>query len=99
MNKFDAWLESPYYDNDDNFYEALHEQVCDAIINKQSLSYGSLNNLSVTPFFSNDLGDKLHELSGQVLTAYIQGDNEEIIRIMQKLCAAEIDSIIDLIGD
>jgi hypothetical protein len=98
MSKFDTWLESPYYDNDDN-YEELHEQVCDAIMNKDSLSYGALNKYSITPFDSNDLGDKVWEKSGLMLQAYIKGDDATLLALIKDTCRLEIDSIIDLIGD
>lgn len=98
MNKFDTWLESPYYDNDNN-YEELHEQVCDAIMNKDSMSYGALNKYSLTPFDNNDLADKLFEKSGLILQAYIKGDDQALLTMIKDACRLEIDSIIDLIGD
>ena len=99
MNKFDAWLESPYYDNDDDSYEDLHEQVCDAIMNKEKLSYGALNKYSVTPFDSNDLSDRVYLYSGLMLQAYIKGDNETLLALIKEACSKEIDALIDLIGD
>lgn len=97
MDRYDAWLESAY-DGDDN-YEELHEQVCDAIMNKDSLSYGALNKFSITPFDSNDLADKVWENSGLMLQAYIKGDDQALLAMLKTACRAEIDSIIDLIGD
>lgn len=97
MDRYDAWLESAY-DSDDN-YEELHEQVCDAIMNKDSLSYGALNKFSITPFDSNDLADKVWENSGLMLQAYIKGDDQALLAMLKTACRAEIDSIIDLIGD
>lgn len=78
-------------------YEELHEFVCDSILDKDSIVYNNGRG-QLTPYFSNDLGDKLHELSGQVLSAYILGNDEEILKIMHKLCEQEIDSIIDLVS-
>ena len=78
-------------------YEEQHEQVCEAIINKDSLSIGGHRNWSTTPFFHNDLGDKLHDYSGEMLVAYINGDDEQMLKIMKKLCNDEIESIVDLI--
>jgi hypothetical protein len=98
MNKFDAWVESPYYDGEDN-YEELHEQVCNAIMDKDSISYGALNKYRLTPFDSNDLSDKIYEKSGLILQAYIKGDDEAILALVKDACRSEIDSIIDLIGD
>jgi hypothetical protein len=97
MDKYDAWLQSAY-EGDDN-YEELHEQVCDAIMNKDSLSYGALNKYSLTPFDSNDLGDKVWENSGLMLQAYIKGDDQALLAMLKEACRTEIDSIIDLIGD
>ena len=97
MDRYDAWLESAY-DGDDN-YEELHEQVCDAIMNKDSLSYGALNKFSITPFDSNDLADTVWENSGLMLQAYIKGDDQALLAMLKTACRAEIDSIIDLIGD
>jgi len=97
MDRYDAWLESAYDDNDN--YEELHEQVCDAIMNKDSLSYGALNKFSITPFDSNDLADKVWENSGLMLQAYIKGDDQALLEMLKTACRAEIDSIIDLIGD
>lgn len=74
----------------------LHEQVCDAILEKQHISYpGRVG--STNPYFSNDLGDKVYGYSGQLLQAYINGDDEQMLNIMKKLCNDEIESIIDLV--
>lgn len=99
MDKFDAWLESPYYDNDDTSYEELHEQVCDAIMNKDSMSYGALNKYTLTPFETNDLDSRVWENSGLMLQAYIKGDDATLLALIKDACRTEIDSIIDLIGD
>lgn len=80
-------------------YEQLHEEVCDAILNKSQLKYGALNKFTITPFHTNDLDDKVYEYKGQILAAYINGNDEEIIAIMKKICDQEIDSLVDLIGD
>lgn len=80
-------------------YEQLHEEVCDAILNKSQVKYGALNQFTITPHDSNDLDDKVYSHKGELLTAYINGDNERILAIMTKLCAQEIDSLVDLIGD
>ena len=77
-------------------YEEMHEFICDSILYKNSLNYNNGRG-SVTPFHSNDLGDKVHEFSGQLLTAYIQGNDQEILNIMKKLCNDEIESLIDLV--
>ena len=80
-------------------YQQIHENVCDAILNKSKLKYGSLNQFTITPFFSNDLDDKIYEVKGEILAAYINGDNEKILAIMHKLCNKELDSLVDLVGD
>ena len=72
MDSYDAWLQFAYDDKDN--YEELHEQVCDAIMNKDSLSYGALNKFSITPFDSNYLANKVWENSGLMLQAYIKGE-------------------------
>ena len=77
-------------------YEEMHEYVCDAILDKDSIRYNNGHG-SITPFFSNDLGDSVHEFSGQILSAYIHGNDQEILDVMRKLCAKEIDGIIDLV--
>ena len=77
-------------------YEEMHEYVCDAIMDKSSISYPTSQG-RITPYDSNDLDDKLYEYKGQVLQAYIRGDDQEILRIMKKLCSDEIESIIDFI--
>ena len=77
-------------------YEDMHELVCDAIMDKTSLNYpGRIGR--VTPFDSNDLDDKVFEYKGLLLQAYIRGDDQEILKIMHKLCDKEIESIIDLV--
>lgn len=78
-------------------YEEQHEQMCDAILNKDSLSIGGHRTWSTTPFFHNDLADKLHDHSGAILVAYINGDDETILNIMKKLCNDEIKSLVDLV--
>ena len=80
-------------------YQEIHENVCDAILNKGQVKYGALNQFTITPFFSNDLDDKIYEVKGEILAAYINGDNEKILAIMHKLCDQELDSLVDLIGD
>lgn len=80
-------------------YEQLHEEVCDAILNKSQLKYGALNKFTITPFNTNDLDDKIYEYKGQILAAYINGNDEEILAIMKKICDQELDSLVDLIGD
>lgn len=80
-------------------YEDLHEQVCDAIMERSVLKYGALNQYSVTPFDSNDLGDKVYANSGLMLQAYIKGDDAELLKLIKNVCSNEIDAIVDLIGD
>ena len=77
-------------------YEDMHEHVCDAIMEKTSISYPNRSG-STNPYHSNDLGDKVYEHSGQLLQAYTRGDDQEILNIMKKICHDEIESIIDLV--
>lgn len=77
-------------------YEDMHELVCDAIMDKSSLNYPGRQG-RVTPYDSNDLDDKVYEYKGQLLQAYIRGDDQEILKIMHDLCNREIESIIDLV--
>ena len=96
QSAYDKWLESSYYDNDKEEIDMEYE-IHQAIKNNDSISYGMGDKFSIKPFESNDLGDKVYEYSGQLLLAYIQNDNEAIVRIMRKLCEDEIQSLIDLI--
>jgi hypothetical protein len=77
-------------------YEDMHEHVCDAIMDKDSITYPNRRG-STNPYHSNDLGDKVYEHSGQLLQAYIRGDDQEILNIMKYICHQEIESIIDLV--
>ena len=96
QSAYDKWLESAYYDNEKEEIDMEYE-IHQAIKNNDSISYGMGDKFSIKPFESNDLGDKVYEYSGQLLLAYIQNDNEAIVRIMRKLCENEIESLIDLI--
>ena len=80
-------------------YAQLHEEVCDAIVNGEVLRYGNRKQYTHSPMTENDLYDKIQPVSGQILRAYILGDNERILAIMHRLCESEIDSMIDLIGN
>jgi DNA-binding GntR family transcriptional regulator len=95
QSAYDKWLESPYHQREDEI--DMHYTILDAIKNNDSLSYGMGGKYNIKPFESNDLGDKVHAVSGQLLLAYAQGDNDAILRIMRKLCEDEIESLIDLI--
>ena len=77
-------------------YEDMHEQVCYAILDKSSISYPGRTG-STNPFHSNDLGDKVYQHGGELLSAYIRGNDEQILNIMKKLCHDEIESIVDLV--
>lgn len=96
QHAYDKWLESPYYNNEKEEIDMEYE-IHQAIKNNDSISYGNGGKYSIKPFESNDLGDKVYEFSGQLLLAYIQNDNDAILRIMRKLCEDEIESLIDLI--
>jgi hypothetical protein len=95
LSGYDRWLESPYHQREDEI--DMEYAVLNAIKNNDSMSYGIGGKFSIKPFESNDLGDKVHAVSGQLLLAYAQGDNEAILRIMKKVCEDEIESLIDLI--
>ena len=77
-------------------YSDMYDTMCDAIINKDKLSYPCRRG-SIDPFNSNDLGDKVHEHSGELLSAYIRGDDKQMLIIIKKLCYDEIESLIDLV--
>ena len=77
-------------------YSEKHEFVCDSILDKNAIKYFRVQG-SVTPYYSNDLGDKVDRVSGPILSAYIRGDDQEILKIIQALCDQEIDSLIDLV--
>jgi len=95
QSAYDKWLESPYHQREDEI--DMECTVLEAIKNNDSLRYGIGDKFSIKPFESNDLGDKVHAVSGQLLLAYAQGDNDAILRIMRKLCEDEVESLIDLI--
>lgn len=96
QHAYDKWLESPYHDNEMDDIDMEYE-IHQAIKNNDAISYGIGGKYSIKPFESNDLSDKVHAFSGQLLLAYTQNDNEAIVRIMRKLCEDEIESLIDLI--
>lgn len=95
QSAYDKWLESPYHQGEDEI--DMHYEILDAIKNNNSMSYGIGGKYSIKPFESNDLADKVHPVSGQLLIAYAQGDDEAILRIMKQLCEDEVQSLIDLI--
>jgi hypothetical protein len=78
-------------------WEEKRQFLEDAIVKQERMTYGVRNQFSITPFESNDLGDKVYQYSGELLTAFINNDNETILRIMRNLCTAEMDSLHDLI--
>ena len=77
-------------------YEDMHEYVCDAIMDKSTINYPNYRG-SINPFNSNDLDDKVYQYKGELLQAYIRGDDQQILSIMKKLCYDEIESLIDLV--
>jgi hypothetical protein len=95
QSAYDKWLESPYHQHEDEI--DMEYTVLEAIKNNDSLNYGIGGKYTTKPFESNDLGDKVHAVSGQLLLAYAQGDNDAILRIMRKLCEDEVESLIDLV--
>lgn len=98
LSGYDKWLESPYHEQEDEMDDIeMQYAILDAIKNNDSLSYGNGGKYTIKPFESNDLDDKVYAVSGQLLLAYAQNDNEAIVRIMRKLCEDEIESLIDLI--
>lgn len=80
-------------------WEEQRQFLEEAIVKQERMGYGARNQYSITPFESNDLGDKVYQHSGELLTAFINNDNETILRIMRSLCVAELDSLHDLIWD
>ena len=81
--------------------EEQRDMVEQAIMKRERLNYGYQYPIAyrggVTPYDNNDLGDKVYEHSGALLSAYIMGDDAEILRIMKSLCESEIESLIDLV--
>lgn len=85
---------------DDVSDEELMQFVKDAIVKRERLTFhqnmGSMHQRSCVPYDSNDLGDKVHEHGGDLLSAYIMQDDAELLRIIKMLCQQEIESIYDL---
>lgn len=85
---------------DDVSDEELMQFVKDAIVKRERLTFhqnmGSTHQRSCVPYDSNDLGDKVYQHGGDLLSAYIMQDDAELLRIMKMLCQQEIDSIYDL---
>jgi hypothetical protein len=85
---------------DDVSDEELMQFVKDAIVNRKRLTFhqsmGSMHQRSCVPYDSNDLGDKVYQHGGALLSAYIMQDDDELLRIIKMLCQQEIESIYDL---
>jgi phosphate uptake regulator len=85
---------------DDVSDEELMQFVKDAIVKRERLTFhqnmGSMHQRSCVPYDSNDLGDKVYQHGGDLLSAYIMQDDAELLRIIKMLCQQEIDSIYDL---
>ena len=78
-------------------WEEERQFLEDAIVKQERMTYGVRNQFSITPFESNDLGDKVYQFSGMLLTAFINDDKQEMLKIMNFLCSKELDSLHDLI--
>lgn len=78
-------------------WEEQREIIEKAILNQERLTYGLRNQFNITPYESNDLGDKVYKHSGELLTAFINDDKDAVMQIMCKICFKELDSLHDLI--
>lgn len=79
-------------------WEELEDSVIDAIKKGQKLSYGNRNQFTVDPSDS-DLYDKVGQIQKQLMLAYVNGNDAELLSLIKQACNKEIIALIDLIGD
>lgn len=79
-------------------WEELEDTVIDAIKKGQKLSYGNRNQYTVDPSDS-ELYDKVAQMQQQLMLAYVNGNDAELLILIKRACNKEIISLIDLIGD
>lgn len=79
-------------------WEELEDTVIDAIKKNQKLNYGNRNQFTVDPS-DGDLHDKVAQVQSQIMLAYVNGNDAELLSLIKQACNKEIISLIDLIGD
>ncbi len=79
-------------------WEELEDTVIDAIKTGKKLSYGNRNQYTTDPS-DGDLYDKVAQVQSQIMLAYVNGNDAELLSLIKQACNKEIISLIDLIGD
>ena len=79
-------------------WEELEDTVIDAIKKGEKLKYGSRNQYTVDPA-NNELTEQVYELQQQMMLAYVNKNDGELLTLIKRACNKEIISLIDLIGD
>ena len=79
-------------------WEEAEETVIDAIKKGKTLKYGNRNQYTVDPS-NSDLADKVYELQQQIMLAYVNKNDAELLTLIKRACNKEIIDLIDLIGD
>ena len=79
-------------------WEEAEETVIDAIKKGETLKYGNRNQYTVDPS-NSDLADKVYELQQQIMLAYVNKNDAELLTLIKRACNKEIIDLIDLIGD
>ncbi len=79
-------------------WEELEDSVIDAIKKGQKLSYGNRNQYTVDPS-NNELTERVYELQQQMMIAYVNKNDAELLSLIKQACNKEIIALIDLIGD
>lgn len=78
--------------------DELREKVVEAIKQDTPLKYGALNQYSMT-IDNCDLYDKINMFQKQMMQAFVNDDDKELLKLIKIACKMEFDSIVDLIGD
>jgi hypothetical protein len=91
-----AWLSRQ--DELQEQWEEAEETVINAIKNGETITYGRGNKYSVDPV-NSDLADKVYELQQQIMLAYVNKNDAELLLLIKRACNKEIIDLIDLIGD
>lgn len=79
-------------------WEELEDTVINAIKKGEKLSYGNRNQFTIDPSDS-DLYDKVGHIQKQLMLAYVNGNDAELLSLIKQACNKEIISLIDLIQD
>lgn len=83
-------------DEQQEAYEELKDYVIEQIKKDEPIIYG--DKYRQTTADNCDLSDKLAKFQSQLLKAYLTGDKETIVKVVNQCCSEEIESLIDLIG-